>query len=462
MNKLKPEETICRDLWAYPVIDLANPRARVCCKRGHGWLKKEEIVEYGTDAFLNHPKDIQERDLMLQGYQVEGCKACWDLENNGQQSFRLGAMDFQFHFNNDVGEPIHYSKFRPFEQLVEEKDSLLRSDMPNKLDIGLGNYCDLKCVYCNYSYSSQWVNELSKFGLIVDDPLYPVPVNAKSFNTSVDDKGIQIWFDNFIKWFDSIATHLERIALMGGEPTYSPLFDPVTKHISKRLSESSHPNATVCIVTNLNWKPDVFARIINFRNNLPEHVKLRIEVSMESIGEGAEYIRNGVKWDKFLGNFKTLASQKNIEIVPITTLNALCIPKLKDYLQQIREIEIENDRNFFIIANRLIFPKWLSTNILNSNHKKYVDNTLEWIHSTYQNLTGKEELIVRLKEINNDLERPKNLELLGYFAKWIKEMDRRRNTNFAETFPELSDLLVEGSNYSKGRYTGQDLKKWEM
>ena len=264
MKKLDPKDTVCRDLWAYPVIDLVRPRARVCCKRNKGWLTEKNINDYGEDVFLNQPDVLKDRDLMLQGYQIESCQVCWDLENQGLQSFRLGAPDFQYHFNNNKGDPVHHTQFRPFEQLVEEKDTLLYSDMPNKIDIGLGSYCDLKCIYCNHAFSTQWEHEDRKFGLLFGDPdepkhLGPIGTIPHAMNKAPDD-----WFDNFTAWFDKIAQHLERIALLGGEPTHSPLFDPLTKHISKRLSEDCHPNATDSIVSNLKWKPKVIDRILEF------------------------------------------------------------------------------------------------------------------------------------------------------------------------------------------------------
>lgn len=454
MKKLTPEQTICRDLWAYPVVDLGKPRARTCCKRHGGWLNFGEIEEEGTDVFLNRPDVIKERDLMMQGYQVEGCKACWDLENSGQQSYRLGPLDFQYHFNNDKGEPVDYTKFRPFEQLIEERESLLYSDMPNKIDIGLGTYCDLKCIYCCSDFSSQWENEDKKYGVIETDPTYPVIFDGMPNKTTLD-----IWYEKFILWFDSIAEHLERIALMGGEPTHSPFFDSLSKHIAKRLRESSHPNATISIVTNLNWKPHVLDRIIEFRKELPTNIKLKIEISMESVGEQAEYIRNGVNWERFKTNFESISKEKNIDIVLITTINALCIPSLTDYLKFVKEIEILSGRSFPIIPNRLIFPKWLSVNILNSTHKVYVENAINWIK---ENVANKEQLLEKLIEINLLLDNTQDYELLGYFSKWISVMDNRRNTRFVDTFPELKDIFLTGKQFSKEKYTAEDLKKWSF
>ena len=377
----------------------------------------------------------------------------------GVQSFRLGASDFQFHWNNDKGEPIHYSKFRDFDQLMKEKDTLLYSDMPNKLDIGLGNYCDLKCIYCNHVYSSQWEVEDRKHGLIFTDPDKPVDLVVVGDMPNILDKAPENWFSNFLNWFDTVAHHLERIALLGGEPTHSPLFDPLVDHITKRLSVEAHPNATISIVSNLNWKPKVLDRILQFRKELPENVKIRIEISMESVGDKAEFIRNGVKWERFKTNFESIAAHHNIDVVPVTTINGLCLTSLCDYLKFIKSIEDSTGRKFHVIANRLVFPKWLSINVLDSSFAPYVRETINWIKENY-NDSSKDDLIGRLTDIETELNASHDVELLGYFTKWIKAMDRRRGTEFVKVFPEFANLIALGEKNYKVEYTKDDIFKW--
>lgn len=460
-NNLDPKQTICRDLWSYPVVDLTKPRVRVCCKRNGETINEWKLEKYGKDVFLNLPNVIKDRQGLLNGEQVEGCKQCWELENKGQKSFRLGEMDFQYHFNNVEGEPIHWSKFRPFEKLVEEKETILYSDMPNKLDIQLGSYCDQKCVYCSWAYSTQWETEDHKFGRIeFEDP--STPRDIKHYKKYLDHK-LDNWYETFLSWFDTIYFTLERIALLGGEPTFSPQFIPLTNHIIEKLKIKAHPNCTLNIVTNLNWKSNILNQIMYIRKELPNHIKLVLEISMESFEKRAEYIRFGIEWDRFVKNLKTISNLDNVEIKLCTTINGLCITSIQQYFEFIRTIEIENGKNFNVIANRLVYPKWLSTDLLDSSFSHYVENFITWLETTYigDELNTKLELYHRMKEIHSELQLAKDKDMIGFFTKWIDAIDARRNINFLETFPEFSTLYKDHQSYGKRHFTITDLKQWQ-
>ena len=456
-----PKDTICRELWSYPVIDLTRPKVRVCCKRSGELIDNEKLSTYKNDVFLNLPAIKEDRLGLLNGEQVSGCKQCWDLENKGLNSFRLGAMDFQFHFNNDIGQPIHWSKFRPFEKLIEEKDQLIESDMPNKLDIQLGSFCDQKCVYCNWTYSSQWDTEDWKFGRIdFWDPTKPKDVKEyKDYNSFRADG----WYEAFISWFDTIHQHLERIALLGGEPTFSPLFKPLTDHIIKRLNEKAHPNCTLVIVTNLNWKNDVLEQIRHLRKSLPSSVKLTLEVSMESFGSKAEYIRFGVNWDRFVNNLKAVSMLENVEVKLCTTLNALCITSIQEYFELIKIIELDCGKNFEVISNRLVYPKWLSVDLLDASFSHYIENFISWLEIYYPDdeFLPKANLHKLMKETLEIVNGPTDKNMVGYFTKWIDAIDARRDINFLQTFPEFKQLYTEHKEYGQRFFTFEELRPWQ-
>lgn len=441
-KKLDPKDTICRDLWAYPVIDLTRPRVRACCKRQGEIINEQKLTFHRKDTFLNLPSIINDRKLMLDGIRPDGCKVCWDLEDNGVQSFRLGHLDFQYHFNNVNGEAPHYTEFKPFDQLVQMKDTILHSDKPNKLDLTLGTYCDQKCVYCNADYSTQWEVEDKKYGLIYGDPSTPRTVEYPSINSQTLDG----WYDSFIEWFDTVYQDLERIAMLGGEPTFSPMFIPLSNHIVNKLKNKSHHNCTLSIVTNLNWKKDILEHIQHIRSELPANVKLVLEVSMESFGTRSEYIRNGVDWNRFIHNLKTVSALENIEIKLVTTLNGLCITSIKEYFELIKLIELENNKSFNVIVNRLVYPKWLSFDILDSSFKHYVEDFIQWLE-LYGDET-KHELLTVMQQLLIEMDKTRDPNLIGYFIKWTKAIDQRRNSDFVSIFPEFKQVFETYGQYA--------------
>lgn len=457
VGKFDPKDTICRDLWAYPVIDLTRPRVRTCCKRQGELINEQMLTLHSKDAFLNLPNTVNDRRLMLEGQRPSGCKVCWDLEDSGIKSFRQGDSEFQFHFNNNNGEPAQHAKFRSFEKLVEAKDSILHSDKPNKLDLTLGTYCDQKCVYCNSEYSTQWESEDKKYGAILEDPSNPEFSPSLSINSQTMDG----WYSSFLEWFDVVYVHLERIALMGGEPTFSPMFVPLSNHIVDKLKIAAHRNCALSIVTNLNWKKDILEHIHHIRKELPDHIKLVLEVSMESFGSQAEYIRNGVNWDRFVSNLKSVSSLDNVEIKLITTLNGLCISSIKEYFKLIKHIEIENKKSFAVIVNRLVFPKWLSFDILDSSFKHYVEDFIQWLE-IYNDET-KHELLITMRQLLVEMNNPKDPNLIGYFIKWTREMDKRRGSDFITIFPEFASMFDDYDSYAQQTFTRQAVEgKWKL
>jgi hypothetical protein len=392
---------------------------------------------------------------MLEGTRPSECKACWDLEDRGLQSFRQGHPEFQFHFNNVKGEPPHFSDFKPFEQLIEIKEQLLYSDKPNKLDLTLGTYCDQKCVYCSGDYSTQWETEDRKYGILYGDPTQTKGVDYPSINGQILDG----WYDSFLEWFDTVYEHLERIALLGGEPTFSPMFVPLSNHIVERLKINAHPNCTLSIVTNLNWKKDILEQIYHIRKELPSSVKLVLEVSMESFGERAEYIRHGIKWDRFVENLNSVAALDNVEIKLITTLNGLCVTSIKNYFEMIKLIELENNKSFQVIVNRLVFPKWLSFDILDSTFKPYVEEFVQWLELYGDE--SKQQLLETMKQVLLELDSPRDPNLMGYFIKWVNAIDQRRDLDFKSIFPEFNYIFEKYEKYSQQFFTLSDVKgKW--
>jgi len=456
MKKLDPKDTVCRDLWAYPVIDLMQPRVRTCCKRSGTVIDEATLAELGTDIFLNLPSIKDDRVAALDGIQVSGCDTCWRLENQGLASFRLGAPDFQFQFNNINGNPPPPEQFRPFEKLVELKEQISHSTKPNKLDLTLGSHCDQKCIYCDADFSTQWETENREHGMLIGKISYLPDADYIPLN----DRVLDGYYNKFIEWFDTIYEHLERIALLGGEPTSSPMFISLSNHIIERLKTKSHHNCTLSIVTNLNWKRPVLDQIIKMKQQLP-HIKIVLEVSMESFGPKAEYIRKGISWERFLHNLNEIAKLDNLEIHLITTLNALCISSLSEYLKTVRQIELANNKNFKIIANRLVKPAWLGMGILDSRYSHYVTETVQWLEKTYSAAEQKAELINTLKSIIIEIDCPRDDKLLGYFAFWIKNLDNRRKHSFEETFPEFSTLLTEGSLLTERTYDRIEWLNWK-
>jgi nicotinic acid mononucleotide adenylyltransferase len=209
-------------------------------------------------------------------------------------------------------------------------------------------------------------------------------------------------------------------------------------------------------------------------------------VSLDSVDKQAEYIRTGLEYNRLVNNVKHFLTETHgTEVTFINTFNLLSIPKLKDFLQLILDLRVEfgyenqNDHVIqppdnngivhspFIRKKRqrvwfdipyLRHPDWMSAqlaafdpelldtlneclqfmedNVENENYgrtyhgfKKYeiakLKRNIAWI-SNGKNDINDEELVARQR----------------HFWRYFMTIDKRRDLNFIETFPELTNWWI--------------------
>lgn len=206
-------------------------------------------------------------------------------------------------------------------------------------------------------------------------------------------------------------------------------------------------------------------------------------VSVDSVNEQAEYIRSGLDFDRMLNNVKTfLTETTGTEVSFINTFSLLSIPKLKDFLQMILDLRVEfgyenqkeyveqpPDRNGFVHPpfirkrrQRIWFdipylrePSWMSAqnaalypeliNILDECVAFMEDNVEnEFYGRTYHGFKKYEIAklkrdIAWIKSGRTELSKAELEKRKVLFWKYFNQIDTRRNVNFIETFPELSN-----------------------
>jgi hypothetical protein len=218
-------------------------------------------------------------------------------------------------------------------------------------------------------------------------------------------------------------------------------------------------------------------------------------VSVDSVGEQAEYIRTGLDFDQMLSNvYQVMDNTHGTEISFINTFNLLSIPKLKEFLQMILDlrikygyenqaeyIEIPPDNNGFTHPpfvrkkrQRIWFdipylrePAWMSAQnaafypdllqILDECVRFMEDNVEdEYYGRTYHGFKKYE--IAKLKRdiawIKNgakDLTDEEFEKRQHHFYVYFNQIDKRRKTNFVATFPELSTWWTDCANITKKR-----------
>ena len=392
--------TLCSRLWNYPVVDLAKIKVRVCCKTPSIQLSHEDIAKYGDNVFVNLDVFKDDRKLMLEGGKPQRCDSCWNLEDQGIHSFRDGPDRWNRYFAN-----------------IDYEDNT-ESNHPNDLDIQLDNYCDLKCIYCNEEFSSQWQTEKEKYG---DIKKY-IPIHTDS------DKFTELFFS----WFDKVKHNFGRIAFLGGEPLISPRFYELLDRVIDSYNNDFPKDLKIYIITNLNTKEKFLDRFCDTIEKYKNKIKFIINVSMESTGEQAEFIRAGLDYERFVRNFNRIAAIQGIRIINITTINLLCLSTLSKHLEFILELEKNYNIYIDIHGNIVTWPEHLQIGLMDrALGKKYIEECVSLLknknHNTYIDFLNSLENSFQFDEL-------KGTEKHNKFKTELDTLSTRRLCNYKEIF----------------------------
>lgn len=289
------KKILCAHLWNHSVVDFRTQEFRMCCKTTPLKTSEEQLKLDKDQIFLNSKDVLFAREEMLKGLKTKMCQQCWDIEAGGFPSHRTSSDDWE--------RSVKDTNFPKIDLLTSSPSDLVYSKFPNNLDIQLGNTCDLKCVYCNDRFSTSWKNE----NLIFGDMFYEKDRDSFLENSESHQN---LFLENFWTFFNATKGSYERIAFLGGEPLVSGNFYLT---LEKLLSIFTKPSKKleINIITNLNTPDHFFKRFLLLLPQLSEKFIININISMESWGTSAEFIRSGLNFDRFINNFNQLVGSNH-------------------------------------------------------------------------------------------------------------------------------------------------------
>lgn len=446
------KSTICSKAWNYPIINLANNELTMCCHTVHQRVQDNEIENLGVDIFTKF-QPIQETKFdLLKGIKSDSCSYCWRLEEKNIGSSRTGFDDFA-RYVASTNYFNTYDKREVANKLstltIDEKFQMSKNLVaPKNIEIFVGNHCDLKCVYCNEWFSSQWMVEKKKYDEI--DQNWKRNDGLTQESSSLET----VWWD----WFENhIYDKPDIIAFLGGEPLLmNKLYSHIDRILNKYNSFDLGRPIWISIVSNFNTPPAYFDKFMKLIPKILETpwVHLDLSVSIESLGDKTEFIRTGAKWDRIEKNIRQLLSavaamenRGKFSFNIMSALNALAIPDLPNFYRFIVDIQREYDIAVNVRGSQVVYPNWLQPSILSESFSENVDEAIEilsanklpekkyrfgpWLH-----------YISHLQEVKKAILDPdKNLQNRREFVWYIRLLEERRGINFRKTFPELVDFF---------------------
>ena len=257
----------------------------------------------------------QRRKEMLENKRPAECDYCWNVEDNSS-----GFSDRTFKSNESWSKP-HFD---------EIKNLHWRADYnPRYVEVAFSNACNFKCSYCGPSFSSSWVQEAKKFGAYpTDDKFNDIEYLKANNKMPIHHKDYNPYVEAFWKWWPDLYRDLHTFRITGGEP----LLAKDTWKVLDYIIDHPNPNKKLNLAINSNLGiPDDLVdkfiekiKIIEDKSLVNEFI---VFTSVDGWGEQAEYIRNGLEFNRFWDNMnKILSSCPRLNITIMSTFNGLSVP----------------------------------------------------------------------------------------------------------------------------------------
>lgn len=370
------------------------------------------FVQVGNtvDTFYNPLEKRTQQKEMLEGGQPKACDSCWRYENLGLTSDRTRkSLSFTDHLTADQYKNPNYI-FKP-----------------KALELAFKNTCNLACSYCSPQFSTSWMNDIKVNGVytgIVTDDRKHYQKTLLEIDQMIEPPNMTLFWD----WFKTIVFDLESIRVSGGEPLMHDevftLFDMMTE---------INPNIECVIHSNLCQKPLVMER---FFRKIEKLSNLRMNISNESAGEVAEFIREGMNYKEWLANIENLANSTVREFSISTTVSAIALQALDQMYLDIIDIRKRTKLKPYISINMVDKPEFQGFACLTREERDFYISKYRNFYSRIKDdlLTLEHEHFERLlKFLDQGFIRENQREMRKDSDIFFEQYTKRRNksTNFS-------------------------------
>ena len=438
INKISP--SFCSAKWLQTTLYLQNGFNHSCHHPSAHKIPIEE-VKANPAALHNSKYKKQQRAKMLNGERPSECDYCWKIEDLDKNYF----------------SDRHYktADWWAWDRVDEIAKSSPADDVfPSYLEVSFSNACNFACAYCSPDISSTWMDDIEEHGSYPvqngnHDLEYLKSVGKIPYKRSEENPYMDAWF----KWMPEVLPHLKVFRVTGGEPTMS-------KDVWRTLDyimENPQPQLQLAINTNLGTHTKLIDKLIDYINKLEDKVE-RIDVytSVESVGQDANYVRDGLDYDYWYMNVKHVLSRTNSLVAIMTTLNMLSLPTFNNFIDDIMDLRIlfnkglENNR-IPISLNYLRWPPHLQATLLDKETRvDYVNKILphgeQWLKYYSPDKYARlylEEWDQLKRWCDYLVTEPTQEKFRKDFVNYIKAYDVRRDKDFTTTFPDFANLLED-------------------
>ena len=447
-------DTACIYAWNYPVINFSRKELRYCCRSAPQKLSDEQIQQ-GPSIFTSSKSVVNTRRDLLQGIKNANCSACWEIEAAGGIGPRTRIDEFvDLVRKHSVWPKLNWDQTAARLQnlTAQDMDRLANLQAVRNIEISFGNTCDLKCMYCNHHYSSQWAGEMLAHGELKEHEL------AAELPRHSDAAYEDAWWT----WFETESgLCAESVCFIGGEPLIMDKFYSYSQRIIDFWSaDPAKKHRELSLVTNFNTPARFYQRFITVCQQIinAPNIHMDLNVSCESLGARTEFIRSGSDWqlmtqniDQLFGWLRQHDPANKITFSLQIAMNALCISDLPRFFAWVIDLQRQHGRTISLRPNQVVYPDWLNPHILPSEYSCYIDQSLALLDaetqstgfpSNFHRYGDWHSYMIFLADLRNAMvSSSKDSVARQRFAQRLQTLSQRRGLDFVNTFPEMVPFL---------------------
>lgn len=400
-------DTACQLKWNWSTIYLTDETTASCHRTNHH--------KFDTDIFDFHntPSKIDDRKRMLEGkWPSKGCEYCQQIEAVGGQSDRITNLNMP-----GIHAPVEL-----------DVDATAVHVTPRILEVYFDNTCNLKCVYCGPGFSSLWDAENKKFGTFSSNGVTLLDNFNKS--TNIDSNKQKIF-----NWLKTNGHYLTNFNILGGDALYQREFDQSLE----LFAQYPAPDLDLQIFTNLNTTTEKLKRVINQTRHLIDTGCIKnftVTASLDCWGAPQEYARFPLNLEKWERNFLMLLEEPWIKLIIGSTITPLTVHTLDQLMERINHWR--KQRPVYHYFNSVNSPSYMFIDMFGDLFKEDFARCLMLVGDEPDQLQVKKYL---QGIADQSVAKGINKVEIHKLETFLNEMDRRRNTNWKETFPWLVEPI---------------------
>lgn len=431
LNEVSP--SFCLAKWFNVSLHIPTGQTHSCYHPRSHKIPMEEVV-IDVSALHNTKYKKSQRKLMLEGQRPPECSFCWETEDNGS------SLSDRAYRSKDIYE----------KDIIEEAKQLGHTGnaKPRYVEVNFNQACNFRCTYCSPHLSTAWQQDIERNGPYkLEDRWHNDLTWVKRLN--IDNSLDNPYLKAFWQWLPDIYPTLHTFRMTGGEP----LMDKNTFRMFEYVKQNPKPDLHLSITSNCcppgeQWKKFMIGLKEITDVNAIEHFMLFC--SLDSWGEQAEYIRDGLIFNNLYNNITHyLQYNQKHSLTFIITFNVLSYPRFYNYIENILILRKTYNTDRQLIwwdVPQLSSPEWMDPRLAPDmiieleRALGFMQNNKETWNTRFKGFKDFEidkvqRLIdwIRGSEFNNEIP-------MKNFYLYFSEHDRRRGTDFCKVFPELNTL----------------------